>query len=238
LKSLKLVGVVQCNRGALPYLSPGKNKIAVSVADPKELGDNRLAVTYAYELGYRDKSYEQMADAGAELARGHYARWPAETYIIQKVFSAKDLPATFDIDIPTPKGKYPVYPRMLFMRREVVSPRALPHRNLVVYFDPERLRAYNLSQQEVADALNKANIIFSSAVSYEEATVICIEVSNLDDIKDLPNLPIVLEKSIYLRDLGRVEEPDVQPLKKDLYELKTMPNPFLIGSAPPVSAKR
>ena len=45
---------------------------------------------------------------------------------MQKVFSARDLPATFDIDVPTPKDKYPVYPRMVFVRREVLSPGQKP----------------------------------------------------------------------------------------------------------------
>jgi hypothetical protein len=61
-----------------------------------------------------------LADAGAEVARAHYATWAEKPTVVQKTFRAKDLPATFDIDIPTPAGKYPVYPRMLFVRREVV----------------------------------------------------------------------------------------------------------------------
>ena len=48
---MKLEAIVQNNSGALPYLSPGKNVVTVSVADPKALGDNRLVVTYAYRLG-------------------------------------------------------------------------------------------------------------------------------------------------------------------------------------------
>ena len=42
------------------------------------------------------------------------------------VFTAKDLPATFDIDVPTPKGKHPVYPRMHFLRREILAPGSKP----------------------------------------------------------------------------------------------------------------
>jgi len=128
LRSLRLEAIVQCNRGALPYLSPGKNKIAVAVADPRELGNNQLVVTYAYQPGCRGKSYEDLADAGAEVARAHHATWSARPTVVKKVFTARDLPATFDIDVPTPRGKYPVYPRMLFLRREVLAPssKALP----------------------------------------------------------------------------------------------------------------
>jgi len=126
LGSLELRAVVQCNNGALPYLSPGKNKIAVTAADARDLGDNRLVVTYAYRTGFRTKSYEKLADEGAELGRAHNAIWSDEVTVVQKVFAAKDLPATFDIDVPTPKDKYPVYPRMLFVRREVLAPGSKP----------------------------------------------------------------------------------------------------------------
>ncbi len=126
LRSLRLETVVQCNRGSLPYLSPGKNKISVTVADARELGDNRLAVTYAYETGSRNKSYEELADAGAELARAHYASWSTKPTVVRKIFTAKDLPTTFDIDVPTPASKYPVYPRMLWLRREVLAPSSRP----------------------------------------------------------------------------------------------------------------
>lgn len=121
LKSLVLEATVQCNRGALPYLSPGKNVVSVSVADPRELGDNQLVVTYAYHPGFRGKSYEALADAGAEVARAHHASWSQDLNVVQKAFTARELPATFEINIPTPTGKLPVYPRMVFMRREIVS---------------------------------------------------------------------------------------------------------------------
>jgi hypothetical protein len=63
---------------------------------------------------------------GAELARCHKATWSATPTVVRRVFSAEDLPATFDIPIPTPKGQYPVYPRMLFLRREVIGPGQKP----------------------------------------------------------------------------------------------------------------
>ena len=83
-------------------------------------------VTYTYEPGFRGKSFEELAGEGAELARAHNASWASKPTVVQKVFAAKDLPATFDIDVPTPEGKYPIYPRMLFIRREVLAPGAKP----------------------------------------------------------------------------------------------------------------
>jgi len=126
LAAPRLEAVVQCNRGSLPYLSPGQNRITVAVADPRELGANRLAVTYAYRRGSRSASPEALAEAGEELARGHHASWSPKPTVARKVFHAADLPATFDVDVPTPKGQYPVYPRMLWLRREVLAPGAEP----------------------------------------------------------------------------------------------------------------
>jgi hypothetical protein len=126
LKALRLEAIVLNNAGVLPYLSPGKNKVAVSVADPKALGENKLIVTYAYAPGFRDKSFEELFKEGKRLFAQQNAHWEAQPTVVQKTYAAKDLPATFDIDVPTPKDKYPVYPRMLFVRREVVSPGGKP----------------------------------------------------------------------------------------------------------------
>jgi hypothetical protein len=126
LQSLKLEATVQNNSGSLPYLSPGKNTVTVSVADPKALGQNKLAVTYAYRLGSRNRSFAQLCDEGKELAKGHNATWDEQVLCVEKVFAAKDLPARFEIDCPTPTGQYPVYPRMIFVRREVLTPNQKP----------------------------------------------------------------------------------------------------------------
>ena len=123
---LSIEAIVQNNPGALPYLSPGRNLITVSVADPKALGNNKLAVTYAYRLGARTKSFEQLCDEGKEIARQHNAKWSDTVTCARKVFAAGDLPATFEINCPTPKGQYPVYPRMVFLRREVLGPGSSP----------------------------------------------------------------------------------------------------------------
>ena len=126
LENLHIRVTVQNNPFALPFLSPGPNKVTVSVADPESLGDNRLVVTYAWRKGARRKSYEQLLMEDKEIARAHDASWETTTTVMQKSFTARDLPAQFTIDVPTPRGLHPVYPRMLFVRREVLTPDQQP----------------------------------------------------------------------------------------------------------------
>lgn len=128
LKGLKLEAIVQNNPCVLPYLSPGKNMVAVSAADPKGLGDNKLVVTYAYRLGSQSKSYEQICEQKQRLAFPAHsgAKWSDTVTYVRKTFTARDLPSTFEVDCPTPKGEYPVYPRMVFLRREVLAPSSAP----------------------------------------------------------------------------------------------------------------
>ena len=128
ITAIELTSIVQHNQEALPYLAPGRNKITVTAAKPQALGDNRLVVTYAYCLGQREQTPEQVFDRDAEIARAHYARWSPTPIVVRKEIDK--LPATFEIAVPTPKDKQTVYPRMLFVRREVLSaaqqPMAVP----------------------------------------------------------------------------------------------------------------
>jgi hypothetical protein len=126
LKSLRLDVVVENNSGALPFLSPGKNSVTVSVADPAALGANKLVVTFAYAPGFRTTSLDQICLEGKRVAAQINATWAETPTVVQKTFAAKDLPAKFDIDVATPRSKFPVYPRMIFVRREVVAPGAKP----------------------------------------------------------------------------------------------------------------
>jgi hypothetical protein len=124
VQAISVKSVVQHNQESLPYLAPGRNKITVTASNSRSLGDNRVAVTYAYCLGWRDRTPEEICDRGAEIARAHYATWSSKPIVVQKVFDR--LPASFEIPIPAPNGKQPVYPRMVFLRREVLGPSQKP----------------------------------------------------------------------------------------------------------------
>jgi len=120
ISALLLQSIVQHNQESLPYLAPGNNKITISAANPEALGRNKLVVTYAYCKGSRTATTEEIYQRGAELHRAHYASWSDRPIVVQKVIDR--LPATIDIPIGTPKDEQPVYPRMLFIRREILPP--------------------------------------------------------------------------------------------------------------------
>jgi len=80
-------------------------------------------------------------------------------------------------------------------------------RTIVVHLDPERLRAYRLSPQEVAEALAKGNTITPSGDARIADKMPIVSINSLVlDPKDLGKIPIKPGQSIYLRDLGRVED--------------------------------
>ena len=124
VRAVELVSVVQHNQEALPYLAPGRNAITVAATNPQALGKNRLVVTYAYCLGSRTSTPEEVFERDAEIARAHYASWSDTPVVVQQTI--QKLPARFEIPVPTPKGHQPVYPRMLFVRREVLAPGEAP----------------------------------------------------------------------------------------------------------------
>ena len=124
LSGVEVTSIVQHNQESLPYLAPGKNKITVTAANPDMLGANRLVVTYAYCLGSRDRTPLEVFERDAEIARAHYATWSETPTVVQQTITR--LPATLEIPIPTPKGKQPVYPRMVMLRREVLGPGQQP----------------------------------------------------------------------------------------------------------------
>jgi len=86
-------------------------------------------------------------------------------------------------------------------------------RTIVVYLDPERLRSYRLSPQLVVDALNTGNTITPSGNARIKDRMPIISVNSVvGNPQDLGNIPIQPEKSIYLRDLGRIEDTSDIPL--------------------------
>ena len=77
-------------------------------------------------------------------------------------------------------------------------------RSIVVNLNPERLRAYNLSPEEVAQALNKGNTITPSGNARVKDQMPIVSVNSIVvDPQDLGNIPIKPEMNVYLARPGR-----------------------------------
>jgi multidrug efflux pump subunit AcrB len=80
-------------------------------------------------------------------------------------------------------------------------------RSIVVNLNPERLRAYNLSPEKVAQALNNGNVITPSGNARVKDRMPIVSVNSVVvQPKDLGTIPIKPEENVYLRDLGTVQD--------------------------------
>ena len=76
-------------------------------------------------------------------------------------------------------------------------------RTIVVHVDPDRLRAYNLSPEEVVQALTAGNTISPSGnIRVKDQMPIVPVNSMVVNPQDLGNIPIRPGSDVYLRDLG------------------------------------
>ena len=80
-------------------------------------------------------------------------------------------------------------------------------RSIIVNLNPERLRAYDLSPEKVAQALANGNIITPSGNARIKDRMPIVSVNSIVvNPKDLGNIPIKPEQHVYLRDLGMVQD--------------------------------
>ncbi|HEV3436743.1 MAG TPA: efflux RND transporter permease subunit, partial [Gemmata sp.] len=82
-------------------------------------------------------------------------------------------------------------------------------RTLVIHVDPERLRAYSMSPDEVITALTNGNYISPSGniIIGNKAPIVSVNsvVANLNDLGKIPLRPGP-GRPVYLRDIGRMED--------------------------------
>lgn len=81
-------------------------------------------------------------------------------------------------------------------------------RTVVIHIDPERLRQYEISPDQVVTALISGNVIVPAGnVRVENQNLIVVNNGIVDDIKTLEDIPIYPHRgaSIFLRDIGWVE---------------------------------
>jgi multidrug efflux pump subunit AcrB len=81
-------------------------------------------------------------------------------------------------------------------------------KTVIVKVDPEKVRDYNLSPDEIVQALVKANSISPSGnIRVGDETLITSQNAVVEDIKELENVPLIIGAgpSVYIRDIANIE---------------------------------
>ncbi len=80
-------------------------------------------------------------------------------------------------------------------------------RTIVVNVDPDRLRSYNLSPQDVVEAIDRGNFISPSGnVTIKDQLVVVPTNAMVVDPQELRNIPLKLGENVYIRDVGTVSD--------------------------------
>ena len=80
-------------------------------------------------------------------------------------------------------------------------------RTIVIDVDPDRLRSYNLSPQDVVDALDRGNYASPSGnVTIKDQSVLVPSNTMVIDPQELRNIPLKLGQNVYIRDVGTVTD--------------------------------
>src|SRR5260370_20510552 len=80
-------------------------------------------------------------------------------------------------------------------------------RSIVVNVDPDRLRSYNLSPQDVVDAIDGGNFISPSGnVTIKDQLTVVPTNAMVVDPQELRNVPLKLGENVYIRDVGSVSD--------------------------------
>jgi multidrug efflux pump subunit AcrB len=80
-------------------------------------------------------------------------------------------------------------------------------RTIVVNVDPDRLRSYNLSPQDVVDAIDRGNFISPSGnVTLKDQLAVVPTNTMVVDPQELRNVPVKLGENVYIRDVGTVAD--------------------------------
>ena len=80
-------------------------------------------------------------------------------------------------------------------------------RTIVVNLDPDRLRSYNLSPQDIVQAIDQGNYASPSGnVTIKDQMTVVPANTMVIDPKELRNVPLKLGQNVYIRDVGTVAD--------------------------------
>ena len=88
-----------------------------------------------------------------------------------------------------------------------ISPFGPNMRSIVINVDPQKLLDYNLTPQEVIDALAKGNTIIPAGNIYvKDSMPVVANNATVVDIQRLGEIPLRLGKNVYLRDVATIQD--------------------------------
>jgi len=88
-----------------------------------------------------------------------------------------------------------------------ISPFGPNMRSVIITIDPQKLLDYNLKPKEVIDALATGNTIIPAGNLYvRDSMPLVANNATVDDIRQLGNIPLRLEKNVYLRDVATFQD--------------------------------
>ena len=88
-----------------------------------------------------------------------------------------------------------------------ISPFGPNMRSIVINVDPQKLLDYNLTPQQVIDALAKGNTIIPAGNIYiKDSMPVVANNATVEDINELGSIPLKLGENVYLRDVATIED--------------------------------
>ena len=88
-----------------------------------------------------------------------------------------------------------------------ISPFGPNMRSIIVNVDPQKLLDYNLTPQQVIDALAKGNTVIPAGNVYiKDSMPMVANNATVVDIQQLGDIPLRLEQNVYLRDVATIQD--------------------------------
>ncbi len=88
-----------------------------------------------------------------------------------------------------------------------ISPFGPNMRSIIVRVDPGRMRDYNLTSEEIVDALAKGNTVVPAGNVYiKDSMPMVANNATVSDIQELGDIPLRMERNVYMRDIATIQD--------------------------------
>src|SRR3954451_5034789 len=88
-----------------------------------------------------------------------------------------------------------------------ISPFGPNMRSIIVSVDPDRLRAYNLTPENVVEALGRGNSVIPAGNVYINDSMPMVPTNaTVNNIQDMGKIPLRLGENVYLRDVATIQD--------------------------------